>query len=817
MDLLFADLRQTLRQLWRSPGYCLLAIVLLGAGIGVNTAVYSVVYEVLLRSLPYQHPDRIVQVSVPSMDAFDASTTTQSWAGLEEWRAANTDFKQLAGLEGAIPQNLEVGDAIIEVTDVKGTANLLQVAGIAPAIGRIMQPGEDVPEAEPVIVLSNSVWQSLFGKDPGILGKRVLLQGKPHTVIGVMPPQFTFPFGGFNQVWTATDLDATARSDRSANVLHVIGLLKPGVRVQKAAAELTTLQSNVAQAHSSLHLGDHVAVESYQAALTGRYRRALDALQAAVLIVWLIACINVSGLMLTRGVTRRHEITLKRALGASGYRLARQTLMESFVISILGGAAGLILGISFLRLVQKEITRVIPMYQGIQLDSIVLGSLFGASIITSILAGILPVIYSIRAPAHDVVRTGSLVAGIGLRRRRLLNGMVTGEIALTLVLLAVAGLMLRTLEALYRVPMGFNESKVLTASLTFQDVYSKKNINTAVYEPLLEALKRLPGVQEAAISSVLPMHSEFSMQASFRVEGDIRGSPSDQPHANLRIASPDLPKSLGVRLLQGRFFNSQDSADSQPVAVVNHSFVAHYLAGADPLSFKLSFGRKGQFSSVTLVGVIDDMKQIDLAKQVEPEVYLCVSQVVPGTTFYPGASAAMQLAVRTSSDPENIITSLRKILHTIAPDAYAGEIKTMHQTVDDSIGNERFAVKLLWLSAATAFVISLSGLFGVLQFSVSQATRAIGVRLAVGAQPQHIVRLVIMHAGIIVGSGLAIGVFLSFVVETVIRSFLFGVRLNGVVTIFSATLAFAICAALASYIPARRAAAVDPMHALREQ
>jgi predicted permease len=792
--------------------------MVLAVGIGINTAVYSVVYEVLLRSLPYGNGNRIVQIGVPSVDAFNSATATQSWIGLEEWRAGTMDLEQLAGIEATVPQNLKAGDSIIEVTNVRGTANLLQVPGVAPVIGRIMSAGEDIPEAEPVVVLSGSVWESIFAKDPAVVGKKVLIQGKPHIVIGVMPTGFSFPFGGVNQVWTATDLDSTARSDRSAGVLTVIGLLKPGVRLEKVVAELSTIQSNAAQAYANLHLGNHITVEKYQAFLTASYRRALSALQAAVLMVWLIACINVSSLMLTRSVARRNEIILKRALGASGFRLAQQTMLESFIISFCGGAVGLGLGMISVHLLQNEITRLIPLYHGIQLHGAVLVVLAAASILTSVTAGILPVLYSTRAPAYEVVRIGSLIAGIGVRHRRLRDAMVIGEIALTLVLLAAAGLMLRTLQALHNVPLGFNESKVLTASLVFQDGdYSKKNIYTAVYSPLLQGLKQLPGVQAVALSSVLPMRSEFNMQASFAILGDRRGSVLEPPHADLRIATSGLATSLGARMLQGRFFGDQDSADSQPVAVINHSFLARYLSAVDPFSFKLSFGKKGRFSSVTIIGVIDDMKQIDLARAAEPEVYLCASQVTPDTAFYFAATAATQLAVRTSSNPEIITTSTRKILHAIDPDAHGGEIKTLHQIVEDSIGNQRIAVKLLGLFAATALLLSLSGFYGLLQFSVSQATRGIGVRLAVGAQRSHVVGLVVMHALTIMGTGLAIGVFFSFLLQRMIRAYLFGLEMNGLLTIIAVTFAFSVCAALAAYPPARRAAAIDPMQALREQ
>jgi len=687
-----------------------------------------------------------------------------------------------------------------------------------PILGRVMRTGEDTPEADPVVVLSGDVWNSVFAKDPGVLGKKVMIQGKPHIVIGVMPSQFSLPFPGSNQVWTATDLDAKARSDRSATILRVIGLLKPGVRAEKAAAELNVIQSNTARAYASLHLGDHVLLEKYKSALTATYRQTLNALQAAVIVVWLIACINVSSLMLTRSISRRHEIILKRALGASGFRLARQALIESLVICLSGGVLGLGLGMVSVYLLLDEITRVVPFYRDVQLHGAVLGFLLAISVLSAVAACVLPVLYCMHAPAQEVIRTGFSITGISVRLRRLRDAMVVGQIALALVLLSASGLMIRTLQALHAVPLGFDENNVLTASLILPEtLYANKNIDTAVYEPLLLRVKQLPRVQVAAISSALPMRTEFTTQASFAVIGDRRGTLAERPYANLQIATAAFPVVLGVRLIRGRFFSDWDSAASQPVAVVNQSFSTRYFMGADPLTFRLGFGKKDRFASVTVIGVMDDMKESDLARETEPEIYLCATQLTPDISFYAVATAATQLAVRTGSNPDSIAAPVRQILHDIAPDARVGDIKALHRVVEDSIGNQRLAAKLLELFAAAALLISLSGLYALLQFSVNQGIRDIGVRLAVGAGRADVIRFVVVRASMVVGTGLAIGVFLSFVLQATIRPYLFGLQAHGLFTILAVTFVFAVCGAVAAYLPARHAAAIEPMQALREQ
>jgi predicted permease len=496
----------------------------------------------------------------------------------------------------------------------------------------------------------------------------------------------------------------------------------------------------------------------------------------------------------------------------------RQALIESLIISFSGGVIGLVLGVISVRVFQNDINRLLPLYQNVRLNGVVLLVLFVVSIVSAIAVCVLPVWYSANVETSEIVRTVSFTNSVGTRQRQLRDIMVAGEIALTLVLLAAGGLMVRTLQALHEIRLGFNESNVLTASLIFQDgIYSDKNINTVVYEPLLQRIKQLPGVQSAAISTALPMRTEFSAHASFVISGDRRINAAASPHANLQIASFDLPMSLGVRVIHGRFFRESDSAGTQTVAVVNQSFAKHYLDGADPSNFTLRFGKKDRFASVAIIGVLDDMKEADLDREVEPEIYICASQVSPGTLFYPAASAAMQLAVRTNSNPENLTNSVRRILRVVAPDARAGEIETLHQVVEDLSGNQRFAVKLLELFGVTALLISLSGLYGSLQFSVNQARRDIAIRVALGAQRVHVVRHVLLQSGIVVGAGLSIGVCLSLILQMTIRSYLFGLQTHGLFIILVVTFMFAVCGALATYIPARRAASIDPVQALREE
>lgn len=815
---LLYDVRQVLRELIRSPGFLLASILVLGLGIGINAAVYGVVFEVLVRPLPFVFPGRVVQVEVPAPISSDSNVYGESWADLQDWRAQSTSFEQIAGLEGATPQNLRFAGGAYEVSNVQGTANLLDVFGVAPLLGRTMQAREDALEGVPPIVLSAQAWHNMFGSDAGVLGRKIFLQGRPHIIIGVMPPGFSFPAGEGNQVWTPTDLDLSSRANRGIATLQIIGRLRPSVSLAQARVELSTIQFHIAHAYADLHLGDHVLVTRYHNYLTARYRPALLALQAAVGVVWLNAFINVAGLMLTRGVSRRFSIVIRGVLGASRPRIVQQFLAESVLLSTFGGVAGLAMGAVTIRFLHREIARLLPLSRDLHLHLQPVGVLFALTVLSGLIIGTVPAWQATHAPVHEVIRTGSSMAGNSLRQRHLGDALVVGQIAMSVLLMVVAGLLLRTVYSLHHVALGFVADNVISGSLIFPEkMYDSNDINSAVFEPLLQRVKQVPGVQSAAISSVLPMRSEFSMEIRLTILSREGTDFADQPHGDLRLSTAGMTEALGVRMLRGRFFNENDTASSRSVAVVNQSFASRYFFNEDPLSHELGMGRTGRFADVAIIGVVDNMKQIDLEKATEPEIYICAAQVTPGTSFYAATTAVTQLAVRTLNNPESAIPAVRRILREVAPDAVFGEVKTLHAVVEDSIGSQKLAAALLEISAATALVISLVGLYALLLHSVNQRIREIGVRLTLGAQRSSILRLVMNRAAALVGAGLTIGSLLGLMFGRVIRSFLFGVRPNDVGTMVIIWLLFAACGFLASYGPARRAASVDPIRALRSE
>jgi predicted permease len=548
------------------------------------------------------------------------------------------------------------------------------------------------------------------------------------------------------------------------------------------------------------------------------------ALQFAVLAVWLIACANVASLLLSRTAGRRREIAIRSAIGADRTRLLRQFFTESLVLAFMGAAAGLGLAFACVRLLKFYLDLYVPLSHHIHVDARVTAALVAFSVVSAVLFGLVPAIQAARAPAQEGLREGSLATGAGSRQKRFRDALVVGEIALSLLLLISAGLLLRSLLALRSLPLGFVPDNVVTTAIFLPQSsggivghsakYEGKDISQVFYRPLLERLSHLPGVDSAAITSVMPLSPNFQMRGSFEIVGRPKDL-SNKPVAEVRVVSPGLYRTLGIRLLQGRLLTEDDGPASAAAAVANQALVRKYFRSENPIGQQLKIADSGPHAVVTIVGVVDDTHQVSMSSDAQPEINIPYAQLVAGDELQPVMTAFTNVALRTHVASSAVIPSLRTTLRDFDPSLAVTDIRTMQDLVDTSLGSQTLAARLLWIFAGSALLISIAGIYGLLAYNVSQRTRDIGLRMALGATRSNVVALVLRHALILLGIGLMAGVIAAISVSGVMRSFLYGVVPYDASTILIVSLLLLGCGLIASYIPARRASRIDPMKALR--
>ena len=567
-----------------------------------------------------------------------------------------------------------------------------------------------------------------------------------------------------------------------------------------------------------------IAVTGYQRSLSGNARKPLMLLYAVVFGIWAIACLNVASLMLARAVSRTREHAVRAALGASRVRLLQQSIVESLLLSGIGGALGLIVGQSAIKLLWRQIDRSLPLSSAIHLDWRVVACLAALTLLTGLAAGIFP---SLRAMQRDV--RGNLQgvnATASASQNRTREALVVAQIALTLVFLVGAGLFLRTIHALRQVPLGFTQQNVLTGGIilnagsnrldTEGKANQKENIVRTDYLPLLDRLRAIPGVQVAALSSVLPMRSEFSVM----IMGDLdhkEAAPGKTPMFDGRLASAGLVDAMGIPMRRGRFFTEDDTSTSPPVVVVNQAFANKFLSGEDPIGHTLSMDKKGPFADMRIVGVIGDVKQAKVTDETKPEMYFCLAQMGPGTPLYGIATAFMQVAIRAAIPADSLRAQFDKALHDVAPDATTTGVKTIHEAVEDSFGSQTLIAHLLETFGALALMIASVGLYGLLSFAVAQRTREIGLRIGLGAPQANILSLILRRALLLVGIGLATGSVLAWFAVRFTSGYIYGVEAHDAFTFTVVVVVLAAASFLAAWLPARRASAVDPIIALRSE
>jgi putative ABC transport system permease protein len=806
MQSLWQDLRYSVRMFVKNSGFTLVAVITLALGIGANTAIFSAVNGVLLKPLPYREPEQLVRLfeSSQSQPRFPMAR-----GNFQNYREQNAT---LAGLALYTRRDMELSQdekperlAALEVT-----AGFFDLLGVQPLLGREFRREDELPNNSSVVILSHALWQRRFNGDPGVIGKAVTLSGKPCTIVGVMPPGVqhvggdyrSMPHGAVVDLWGP--LAMPPQAERGAHFCNAIGRLKPGVSLDQATADLNLIAGRLAQQFPNTNNGWRIATQPLREEIAGRARTTLLALLGAVFFVLLIACVNVANLLLARATVREREIAVRSALGAGRGRIVRQLLTESLLLAMIGGAAGILLAqlaIDALRALGPE---QLPRLQAVSIDGRILLFTLGVTLLTGVLFGLAPALQAGQVNLNELLKEGG--RGGGAQKRRLRDALVITEIALALALLAGAGLLIRSFLKLQQTAPGFDPERVLTASLSLPDArYGDAPKVAAFHWRLLDRVSALPGVGSAGLTSDLPW-TGYDENAGFIIEGKTF-PPNDRPEGRYHFVSSDYFRTIGVPLLAGRFFNDADQPESQPVVLINRAMAERYWSGESAVGKRFTFSSQPKERNwFTVVGVVGDVKDFPHSPAAKPAFYWATMQQTP---------RQITLAVRSGADPLSLIEAVRSEVRVLDKDLPLAEVKTLEAIAATSVAGRRFTLWLVGFFALTAMAMAAIGIYSVLSYLVAQRTHEIGLRMALGAQLGDVLKLVMRQGMALVLSGLAAGIIAAFALTRLIKGLLFEVSATDPLAFAMAAALLALVALLACYIPARRAAKVDPMVALR--
>ena len=809
METLLQDIRYGIRMLLMRPGFTAVAVFALTLGIGANTAIFSVVNGVLLRPLPYKNPDRIVTIWEPSRGGHTLGLTDLEFF---DYREQNHVFEEVAAFATGAT-NLTGSGEPERVAATWASAGFFASVGVDPALGRAFTAEDDKPGPAQVVVLSYGLWQGRFGSDPNIIGQQVSLNGLSRTIIGVMPRGFYFDNKDV-QLWLPLGLDRANVSPRDRGY-NAIARLRSDVTLEQARVEMNTLAAQLAEEYRKRYPEGVNATQSVNLIplhdlIVGDIRPALLVLLAAIGFVLLIACANVANLLLARAEARQKEIAIRIALGAGRGRVIQQLLTESVLLSLLGGAMGLLLAFWGVEALLAIAPASIPRTSEVGVDGTVLIFTLAVSVLAGIMFGLVPGLQSSKVDLHASFKEGRGSTGDrGRRRTRRL--LVVSEIALSLVLLVGAGLMIKSFWRLLNVDPGFDPNNVLTAQIALpQSRYPQFQQVDAFYKQLLERVESLPGVQSAGTVTVLPLSGSNS-NASFEIEGRPRVSDDVRQNADYRMISEDYFRAMGVPLLKGRYFLESDREGAPAVVIINEAMTG-FWPDEDPVGNRINLGVPGS-PWLTIVGIAKDIKHQGLDIRPKPEMFFLHSQ-----NAYSGALGvwrSMTVVARTSSSPISLAGAIKSVVQAIDKDLPVARIQTMEQVLSNSVSQPRFTMLLLAVFAVLALALAAVGVYGVVSFSVAQRTHEFGIRMALGADARDVMKLVIREGLIIVSIGVTIGLALAFIATRLIASFLYGVSPSDPLTFLAISLLLVGVALGACFVPGRRATKVDPMEALR--
>jgi putative ABC transport system permease protein len=814
MSTFFQDLRYGMRVLLKNPGVAAIAILTLALGMGANTALFSVVNAVLLQPLPYHEPDRLVSLwaNVPERGRWRATP-----ANFLDWKKQNTTFTDMAAY-GASTMTLTGGGEPEQLLGTRASAGYFWVVGMEPSLGRSFLAEEYEPGKNQVVVLGHSLWQRRFGGRADVINKSITLNGTNYTVVGVMPPGIypSWPTTSgqisFNpeqqQFWAPMTFTGEWAALRAAHVLGVIGRLKPGVTLEQAQAEMTTIGARLAQEYP-VNKDEGILVSPFMEEVAGDVKPALLMLLAAVALVLLIACANIAGLLLAQHAARRKEIAIRGALGAGRSRLMRQLLLEGVLLSLLGTATGMVIGRIGVDLILKFIPQQIPRLDQIQLDLRVFGFTLALSLITCLVFGLVPAWQASKADLHGALEhCGRSSTPARQRFRQLL---VVFQVSMAVMLVIGAGLLIKSFWQLQRVDPGFKAERVLSLGLTLPaSKYNEPRQINSFYSQLLERIGAVPGVQAATISYDHPLEANWI--DSFAIEGRPDPRPGESPSANFNPVGPDYFNTVSARIVSGRSFTPQDDQDHPGVAIVNEAFARQYFPNENAVGKRIRpspparIWQNQRLTSFEIVGIVRNVKSSGLNAETDPAYYLPASQA---------PLQDMTILVRTAGDPVAIVPSLRQAVWSIDPNQPIATVKTMEQIVSDSIAQPRLNMAVMGLFGGLALILAAVGIYGLLSYAVTQRTQEMGIRMALGAQVSDVLGLVLKQGMALALIGEAIGLAGAFALTRLMRGLLFGVTPTDATTFVAVAGVLTTIALLACYLPARRATKVDPVVALR--
>jgi len=812
MNGLLQDLRYALRQLRKSPGFAAVAVITLAVGIGATAAVFSVIDAVVLRPFPYNNVSRIVDVQTRSGGD---SNHPISWPAYCEMRKLSTSFEALAGYEDYWGMTLSVGKQAQYLNVTQGSDNFFDVFGVRPLLGRTFLPGEDQPGKNDVAVLSYDLWRKTFNADPEVVNKVVRLDGRPYVVIGVMPAGFRFPLGKANLIYLPMHVRPHWDTDWGTNWLLTAGRLKPGTAIEQAQAEMTHVVDEIGQQHAATNKGwsAHLVpiTTTFDATRTGGSELSeISVMLGAVLGVLLIACANIAGLLLARSVSREREMSLRVAVGAARGRLIRQLLVENALVGLLGGGAGLLLASGLLSAMKVFLAHAFLRGANIQLNLSVISTTLGAGVLSSMAAGLIPAWRTSRTSPSQSLTSG-VKAGLSRRQRDLRAGFVVVQISLSLVLVVFSGLLLFALKRMLETNLGFSTRNLLALAVNIPSGDYQGNFVTSLMEPLEQRARTIPGVTSAGFIDQMPVVGYGSSWTPH-----IVGLPPDPPNrerlAETRAVTSGYFEAMGLGIVRGRNFTAQDTPSSEPVAIVNQAFVKEFLpAGQDPLA--QAFRQDGGRPNVAIVGVARDVRQ-DLFGEGRPEVDFPFTQLSQEAQQGIG-SLSVALLVRTTVPPPSIVPQLRKALLDVAPTVAFQSPQMMDDVLDDALITNRMQTWLFGVFAGIALLLAVIGIYGLLMQEVTSRIRDIGIRMALGSTRLGIAGMMIKRITLLIGLGLGSGVLGTILLRRFIASVLLIQFERDGVVIAALVVLMAMVGLVAALIPARRAAKVDPMVALR--
>ena len=800
METLLRDIRYGIRSLLKRPGFTAIALIALALGIGANTAIFSLVNAVLLKPLPFAEPDRLVWVFGNIRNGGNRASVAP--LDFLDYRKQNTTFEEFAAqFSFPLALNLTGNGEPERLTGAAVTGNYFQALGVKAAMGRTFQLENETPGRELVAVLSYGLWQKRFGGDPAIVNKTVTLDGKKVEVIGVMPQGFSFP--NATELWMPINFDFSPEmKQRKAHFMRPIGRLKPGVTLAQAQADTDMIARRLEEQYPDTNTGWNLRLVSLREQLVGNTRPTLLLLFGAVGFVLLIACANVANLSLVRAATREREIALRTALGAGRFRIIRQMITESVLLSLVGGTLGALLAIWGVDLLVSLSAGSIPATANVRIDATVLAFTFLVSVVTGVLFGMAPALRTMRLNLSESLKDGGRTGSEGRQRNRTRSALVVFESAVAVILLIGAGLLIRSLIQLQNTNPGFDARNVLTMRVDLpRQKYETPDKAANFFTQLETRVGNLPGVENVGFVTELPLSGQPN-DMPFTVEGRPPVAINDAFDADFRRVNQQYLSALRIPLMRGRTFTQQEVQQSAKVVVISELLASQVFPNEEPLGKRLIMVMDKE--PWEIIGIVGDIRHRALESQPLAAMYM--------PTYQTGGT---NLVIRTKGDPTNLAAAVRREVQAIDPDQPVAAVKTMDQWLETSVAEPRYRTALLGLFALLALVLASTGIYGVMSYSVTQRTHEIGVRMALGARRVDVLRLVVSQGMLLVILGVGLGLVGAFALTRVMATLLFGVTAKDPVTFVAVATLLTLVAFVACYIPARRATKVDPLVALR--